>query len=134
MTHVATLAEIGKILKIDATTGAKHWRKWTRSLKDKHERRNEMESMIHIGTDASQSKTALDAVTESIIRVLGAAEIYRSNEVVIKALEVLENSADFSVSGTVITNCSFTTQQPTEEPRVVRPDDKAGTAAEEEED
>lgn len=91
-----------------------------------------MESMIHIGTDASKSKMALDTLTESIIRVLGAAEIYRSNEVVIKALEVLENSADFSVSGTVVTNCSFTNQQqPTEEPRVVWPDDKAEGVKEE---
>lgn len=28
MIHVATLAEMCEILKIDATTGAKHWRKW----------------------------------------------------------------------------------------------------------
>lgn len=28
MIHVATLAEMCEILKIDATTGARHWRKW----------------------------------------------------------------------------------------------------------
>lgn len=28
MIQVATLAEMCQILKIDATTGAKHWRKW----------------------------------------------------------------------------------------------------------
>lgn len=104
-----------------------------------------MENMIKIGTDASQAKMAIDAVTESIIRVLGAAEIYRSNEVAIKALEVLERSADFSIKDMMITNCNFTNQQPPapkpEEPKIIWPegmpmghwpDDKADDAASEE--
>lgn len=81
-----------------------------------------MHCMINMGCNPATVRESLDAVTESIIRVLGAAEIYRSEKVALKALEVLENSTDFSVKDTKISNCNFTNQEPpapASEPEIV---------------